>query len=72
MTRLSTGQVADLFRIQVHRLDYLTRDRQIRPEKGPTGAFAWSYQDVSRAARLLGLPAPTEAEYEEVAGGTRR
>ena len=66
MTRLSTGQVADLFRIQVHRLDYLTRDRQIRPPKGPTGAFAWSYQNVKQAARLLGLAAPNEADFESV------
>ena len=67
MMNLSSGQVASLFDIETHRLEYLTRDRKIRPRKGPTGAFAWSYEDVQRAAELLHLPALTEADFSAIA-----
>lgn len=51
----STGQVAELFGIPLHRLDYLTRDRIIRPTKGPTGAFMWTPEEIRLAARRLGI-----------------
>ena len=60
------GQVAELLDAATHRLDYLTRDRQIRPLKGPTGAFARSHEDVVKAAKLLQLSPPTEEEFREV------
>ena len=62
MTRTrSTGQVAEELGVPTHRLEYLLRDRQIRPEKGPTGAFAWSESDFRMAGRLLGLDTKTIA-----------
>lgn len=63
MNHLSTGGVASLLAIHRHRLDYLTRDRQIRPAKGPTGAFIWTFADVIRAAELLGLPSPSPEAF---------
>jgi hypothetical protein len=71
MAHLSTGQVADLLHVPVHRLAYLTRDRQLRPVKGPTGAFAWSFTDVQRAARLLGVGLPSQAAFDAVREGRR-
>ncbi len=66
-TLLSTGLVADLLRVPVHRLAYLTRDRQIRPPKGPTGAFVWRFEDVRAAAKLLGGETPTAEDFETLA-----
>lgn len=63
MRYFSTGQAAELLGILAHRLEYLTRDRQLRPAKGPTGAFNWTYEDVVRAAHLLGIPAPPQAAF---------
>ena len=67
MRFLSSGQVADLLHVPVHRLAYLTRDRQLRPAKGPTGAFAWSYDEVCRAARFFQFPVPSEDEFRTIA-----
>lgn len=73
MKYLSTGAVADLLGVPTHKLDYLTRDRQIRPTKGPTGVFFWTYLEVSGAARLMGVPAPSEEDFlSAVAGGMAR
>ena len=66
-TLLSTGLVADLLRVPVHRLAYLTRDRQLRPPKGPTGAFVWRFEDVCTVARLLGVDVPTSGAFEALA-----
>lgn len=63
MTFLSTGLVAALLGVTTHRLEYLVRDRQIRPAKGPTGTFMWMYQDVARVARLLKVKAPSEETF---------
>lgn len=63
---LSTGQVARLLRVAPHRLGYLTRDQQLRPTKGPTGAFLWTTADVTRAATLLGID-PDERRSEPAA-----
>lgn len=65
MDFLSTGAVAELLTVETHRLGYLTRDRQIRPFKGPTGAFLWSYEEVCRAAELSGIGIPTAQEFRE-------
>jgi len=67
MKTLSTGQVADLLGVNLHRLDYLTRDRQIRPQKGPTGIFMWTYENVTFAARLIQEKPPSEDEFLQVA-----
>ncbi len=64
---LSTGLVAQFLGTTKHRLDYLTRDRQVRPLKGQTGAFVWSWADVTQAAALLGLPAPDENHFRQAA-----
>ena len=67
MDHLSSGRVAELLAVPTHRLEYLTRDRQVRPIKGPTGAFAWTYQDVARAAKLLDVRPPTRAQFHSFA-----
>ena len=64
MFEFSTGQVAVIIDKQPYQLDYLTRCRRVRPRKGVTGAFVWTIADVQRAAELLGLPTPTEAEIQ--------
>ena len=56
--RFSSGQVSDDLDVPPHRLDYLTRDRQVRPAKGPTGAFEWTLEDIKLAARLLDVDVP--------------
>ena len=61
----STGQVAELVGVHLHRLDYLTRDRQIRPPKGPTGAFLWSAADIMAAAKRLGVDLPDEVSLRD-------
>jgi len=58
----STGQVADLLGVKTHRLEYLLRDRQVRPRKGPTGAFYWIPEDIRYAAKLLGVSRPSKEE----------
>ena len=58
MQLLSTGQVADLLGVYSHRVEYLTRDRKVRPAKGPTGAFYWTWEEVRLAAKFLGLAEP--------------
>lgn len=63
MKYLSTGIVADLLAVPTHRLEYLTRDRQIRPAKGPTGAFLWTYQEVVQASKNLRVPLPSEKDF---------
>jgi len=70
MRFISSGQLADLLRVPTHRLDYLTRDRQIRPAKSPTGSFMWSYDDVTRAATLLDVPLPSRENFDAVLCGT--
>jgi len=65
MTFLSTGQVADLLQVNLHRIEYLTRDRQIRPTKGPTGIFLWTFRDVCIAAKLLKITTPSEETFVE-------
>ena len=72
MTSLSTGQVAELLKINSHRLEYLTRDRQVRPMKGFVGAFHWSFLDVCQAARLLKIEPPTEEAFQQAAAGTHQ
>ena len=67
MDHLSSGQVAEVLGVPPHRLDYLTRDRQVRPSKGPTGAFAWTYHNVVKVAELLELPSPSRQEFRELA-----
>jgi hypothetical protein len=67
---LPSGLVADLLGIPVHRLGYLTRDRQLRPRKGHTGAFMWSWKDVLRASQLLKVAEPDERAFREAAVGT--
>lgn len=67
MNYLSSGQVAQLLGVATHRLDYLTRDRQVRPRKGPTGAFVWRYQEVVKAAELLEVRPPTREGFRETA-----
>ena len=64
MIFLSAGQVADLLQVNTHRLEYLTRDHQIRPLKGPTGAFLWIYQEVTLAAKLLRVPVPSQDDFD--------
>ena len=64
---LSSGRVAELLGVPTHRLDYLTRDRQVRPIKGPTGAFVWTYQNVTRAAKLLELSPSTREQFHAFA-----
>lgn len=66
---LATGQLAELLGVPAHRLSYLTRDRQIRPRKGATGAFLWTFDEATRAARLLKVAPPSEAAFQEAAGG---
>ena len=65
MAHLSTGSVAELLGVATHRIEYLLRDRQIRPGKGPTGAFLWAYDDVKKLASLLGTPSPSEHEFRK-------
>lgn len=55
MAQYSTGMVAEVLGVPTHRIDYLVRDRKIRPTKGPTGAFHWSAKDVLQAAEMLGV-----------------
>jgi hypothetical protein len=54
----STGQVVALLGVPTHRIEYLLRDRKIRPAKGPTGAFTWTPEEVIRAASALGVLTP--------------
>lgn len=61
--RLSTGQVADLLRVQRHRIDYVTRQHRIRPLKTGTGAFEWTLQEVQDLAALLGASAPKRKHW---------
>ena len=58
MKSFSSGQVADELGVSPHRLQYLLRDRHVRPAKGPTGAFEWTLDDIKRAARLLDVEVP--------------
>ena len=56
MSPYSTGMVVELLDVPTHRIEYLIRDRKIRPAKGPTGAFNWTRDEVLRAASMLGVP----------------
>ncbi len=71
MLILSTGRLAGLLRVPVHVVSYLTRDGQIRPVKGPTGAFVWTLQDALRVARLLQVAPPTEEAFKAAAEAVR-
>lgn len=51
----STGQVVELLGVPTHRIEYLLRDRKLRPAKGPTGAFHWTESEVRAAAGMLGV-----------------
>jgi hypothetical protein len=65
VTLHSTGQVVDLLGVPTHRIEYLLRDRKIRPAKGPTGAFNWTSAEVLQAAAALGVLTPElEARLE--------
>lgn len=59
---LSTGMVADLLGVPPYRLGYLLRERKIRPNKGPTGAFTWTHTNICEAADCLKLPLPSDQE----------
>lgn len=67
MNRISTGQLADLLDVHTHRIAYLTRDRLIRPPKSPTGSFLWNLSLARRAAEQLGVPAPSQEDFEATA-----
>lgn len=71
MQFLSTGQVADLLGVPAHRVEYLTRDRKLRPAKGPTGAFHWTWNDIRAAAELLGVAEPKVPAESRSAGSGR-
>lgn len=58
MAQFSTGKVAEFLGVPTHRIDYLIRDRKIRPAKGPTGAFDWTPTHVRQAAEMLGVLTP--------------
>lgn len=53
--KLLTGSVAELLGVRTYRLAYLTTNRIVRPDQGPSGHFEWTRQDILAAAEHLGI-----------------